>query len=271
MADRDYGWRDRDEEFENRFGREGARGPNREGSFRGGPGEGPRGGGGGGGGYGEYGGFGSSGREYEGRYGTGYGGEPGWERDIQRSREFGRNREYDPYRDYDRYERSGSYGGFNTSPSRLYGSPRERGAYTGFGDLQGTAVGRPNYTGRGPKNWKRSDERITEEANERLARDPDLDATDIDVRVSNGIVTLSGIVEDRGAKRRAEDVVEEVFGVDDVQNELKVRHGFLARLTGEHADEREVTRATERDVSSTASGTGPSSTRGTSSRATTRP
>ena len=264
MADRDYGWRDRDEEFENRLGREGPRGPYREGSFRGGPAEGPRSG------YGDYGGLGSSGREYGGRYGAGYGGDLGSERDIQRSRELERNREYDPNRDFDRYERYGNYGGFNTSPSRLYGTPRERGGYTGFGDLQGTAVGRPNYAGRGPKNWKCSDERITEEVNERLARDPDLDASDVEVRVSSGVVILSGIVEDRGAKRRAEDVAEEVFGVDDVQNELKVRHGFLARLTGEHVDEREVTRNAERDISTTASGASTAGTRAPTARTTPR-
>jgi hypothetical protein len=67
--------------------------------------------------------------------------------------------------------------------------------------------------------------------------DPDVDASEIEVTVSQGVVTLTGVVEDRSAKRAAEDIAEEVLGVDDVRNELKVRHGFLAGLTGEKAEE----------------------------------
>lgn len=282
MADRDYGWRDRDfDENEGRYGREGFRGPNREGINRGGPSQGARGGYGGYGDYGEFrgygpygeyrgyggaGGFGGYGREYGGRYGAGYGGETGWDRDLERSRDFDRNREFGSNRDFDRY---GNYGGYGTSSSRFYGSSWDRGTYGGYGDRQGTAIGRPNHTGRGPKNWRRSDERITEEINERLARDPDIDATDVDVRVNSGVVTLSGVVEDRGEKRRAEDLAEVVFGVDDVSNELKVRHGFLSRLTGEHVDEREVTRSAERDTSSTTSGTSAGSRTSSAARTTT--
>ena len=92
------------------------------------------------------------------------------------------------------------------------------------------------HAGRGPKGWKRSDERIREEVNEALARDSELDATSIEVRVENAEVTLIGVVEDRGDKRLAEDIAEEVFGVEDVHNQLKVRHGAFARLTGEKAE-----------------------------------
>lgn len=250
MADRDFGWRDRDYfDYEGRYGREGYRGANREGSSRPGPYEGGRGG------YGDYGEFRGYGPYGENR---GYGGVGG----------FGAyGREYDRLGESPGY---GGYGGYGTSSSRFYGSSWDRGAYGGFGDRQGTAIGRPNYSGRGPKNWKRSDERIIDDINERLARDPDLDATDVDVRVSNGVVTLAGVVEDRGEKRRAEDIAEDVFGVDDVHNELKVRHGFLSRLTGEHADEREVTRSTEREAAGTASGMAASGTRNPSTRPTSR-
>lgn len=269
MADRDYGWRDRDEyDEEGRHGRERFRGPNREASSRGAPYEGWR--------AGYRGGYGDYGREFGGRYGAaygyGYGGETGWDRDLERSRDFDRNRAYEANADYDReYGGYGGHGRYGTSSSRLYGSSWDRGPYGGFGDRQGTAVGRPNFTGRGPKNWKRSDDRITDDVNEQLARDPDLDASDIEVRVSKGVVTLSGVVEDRGDKRRAEDIAETVFGVDDVQNDLKIRHGFLSRLTGEHADEREVTRGAERETAPTkSSGPAASGTRGAGTRATSR-
>jgi osmotically-inducible protein OsmY len=76
--------------------------------------------------------------------------------------------------------------------------------------------------GRGPKNYRRSDERIEEEINERLERDPQIDATDIVVTVKDGEVTLSGTVESRRVKRLAEDLVDDVYGVKDVQNRLRM-------------------------------------------------
>jgi osmotically-inducible protein OsmY len=79
-----------------------------------------------------------------------------------------------------------------------------------------------SYVGRGPKNYRRSDERIEEEINERLERDPQIDATDIEVTVKDGEVTLSGTVENRRVKRLAEDLADDVYGVKDVQNRLRM-------------------------------------------------
>jgi hypothetical protein len=125
--------------------------------------------------------------------------------------------------------------------------------YGGAGMSQG-GMARQSHYGRGPRNFRRSDERIREEINERLTRHPEIDASDVDVQVNNGEVTLSGVVEDRTAKRLAEDLTEEIYGVTDVQNQLKVRHGFLAGLMGEKADEsdREVHRSASREGSSSA-------------------
>lgn len=78
------------------------------------------------------------------------------------------------------------------------------------------------YQGRGPRNYTRSDERITEELNERLTDDADIDASDITVRVSNGMVTLEGTVEDRWMKHRAEDIADSCSGVKDVTNSIRV-------------------------------------------------
>jgi hypothetical protein len=64
----------------------------------------------------------------------------------------------------------------------------------------------PNYTGRGPRNYQRTDERIHEDVCERLTDDPQVDAFDIEVRVKDGEVTLVGNVNSRQQKRRAEDV-----------------------------------------------------------------
>ncbi len=83
------------------------------------------------------------------------------------------------------------------------------------------ATGR--FSGRGPKGYRRSDERILEEINERLTQDPDLDASEIEVQVTNCEVTLQGTVENRQAKRRAEDLAESISGVHDVQNQIRVK------------------------------------------------
>jgi hypothetical protein len=82
---------------------------------------------------------------------------------------------------------------------------------------------RGRFTGRGPKGYVRSDERILENVNERLEEHGDLDASDISVAVSGGEVTLEGTVEDRQSKRLAEDLAHAVSGVRDVQNRLGVQ------------------------------------------------
>lgn len=79
------------------------------------------------------------------------------------------------------------------------------------------------HRGRGPRGYQRSDSRILEDVNDRLSDDPALDASDIEVTVSQAEVTLTGKVDSRWAKRRAEDCVERVSGVQHVQNNLRVR------------------------------------------------
>jgi len=87
------------------------------------------------------------------------------------------------------------------------------------------------YSGRGPKGYTRSPERILEDVAERLTDDPDVDASEIEVSVERDVVVLRGRVYDRGQKRAAEDVVETVSGVRDVRNELDVERGMLQELT----------------------------------------
>jgi osmotically-inducible protein OsmY len=81
------------------------------------------------------------------------------------------------------------------------------------------------HRGRGPKGYRRSDERIRDDVNDRLTDDAWLDASHIEVAVENGDVTLSGTVTGRDAKRRAEVLAEAVSGVDNVQNNLRVDGG----------------------------------------------
>jgi len=79
------------------------------------------------------------------------------------------------------------------------------------------------FSGQGPKGYKRSDERILEDVCERLTQHGRLDARDIDVKVENGEVTLSGTVDSRQAKRIAEDSLDSVSGVREVHNQLRVQ------------------------------------------------
>ncbi|HEX3235859.1 MAG TPA: BON domain-containing protein [Gemmatimonadales bacterium] len=131
-----------------------------------------------------------------------------------------------------------------------YGSQgREFGrSYEGQSGIGGTYSGqqgsyqRGSHVGRGPKGYKRSDERIREDVNEELTRSPDVDASDVEVRVENSEVTLTGMVEDRHAKRLAEDLAERVSGVIDVHNQLRVRQGIGQKISdlisGESSEEQ---------------------------------
>jgi osmotically-inducible protein OsmY len=96
-------------------------------------------------------------------------------------------------------------------------------SYGGEGYMEtGYGRSRQDYSGRGPKGWKRSDERIKDELSEQLARHPDIDPSEVEVRVNNGEVTLTGTVNDRESKRLAEDIAENVQGVKDVTNQIRV-------------------------------------------------
>ena len=82
---------------------------------------------------------------------------------------------------------------------------------------------RREHRGRGPKGYRRSDERIKEDVNDRLSDDYYLDASDVEVSVQNQEVTLTGTVNNRNDKRRAEDLAESVSGVTNVENRLRVK------------------------------------------------
>jgi hypothetical protein len=90
----------------------------------------------------------------------------------------------------------------------------------GFG--RGDAMTAASYAGRGPRNYQRTDERIREDICERLTQHSYLDPSDVEIRVQNGDVTLDGTVNDRWAKRTAEDLAEGVWGVKSVHNIIRV-------------------------------------------------
>ena len=79
------------------------------------------------------------------------------------------------------------------------------------------------HAGRGPRGYRRSDQRIADDVNDRLTAHGWIDAADVECKVEEGEVLLTGFVDSRAAKRAAEDVAESVSGVRDVHNHLRVR------------------------------------------------
>ena len=116
--------------------------------------------------------------------------------------------------------RHGSFG----STTR-YGSVDPVGAPAWIGPSHGVdyEAKRTNYVGRGPRGYQRTDDRIREDVCDLLTDDPRVDASDIDIQISKGEVTLSGSVRTREEKRFTEDIVERISGVREVNNNLKVR------------------------------------------------
>jgi osmotically-inducible protein OsmY len=97
-----------------------------------------------------------------------------------------------------------------------YGQPSQ-------GGQSGQRSERGRFAGRGPKGYKRSDERIREEVSDALMMHPDIDASELEVRVSEGEVTLTGTVTEREDKWLAEQLCEGIPGVRDVSNGLRVK------------------------------------------------
>jgi hypothetical protein len=93
------------------------------------------------------------------------------------------------------------------------------------GSLSLSEQNRRRFVGKGPRGYQRSDDRINEDVCEALTQHPSVDATNVTVQVRGGEVTLTGTVNDRQAKREAEDAVEGVAGVRDVHNQLRVADG----------------------------------------------
>lgn len=112
----------------------------------------------------------------------------------------------------------------------VYGST----AYGAPGDASDLPRAR-GYRGRGPRNYTRSDARITEDLNERLTEDDYFDAGDVTVSVKDGVATLDGTVESRWMRHRAEDIAAACSGVRDVRNELRVGSASLPQSIADAA------------------------------------
>ena len=86
---------------------------------------------------------------------------------------------------------------------------------------------RGQFRGTRPRGYERSDERLRELVCERLT-EADIDASDIEVKVDQGNVTLEGSVPSRWMRHQAEDIVDDCGGVKDIQNHLRIHQGGVA-------------------------------------------
>ena len=118
---------------------------------------------------------------------------------------------------------------------------REPRAHYGYGGgYMGPGDPRFGHAGRGPRNYRRADERIRDDISDLLTDNAWVDASDIEVQVEQGEVTLSGTVESRRTKRIAEDIAESVSGVKDVHNRLRVWSGGVRDAEVERSAVRET-------------------------------
>ncbi len=124
----------------------------------------------------------------------------------------------------------GSYDDYRNRSDESYRNRNSDNLRTRYGNRENHSEYRSNssesfdqgYRGKGPKGYKRSNEKIEDEVCQELMRSPQIDASDIEVSVKDGVVTLKGSVESKSVKRLAEDLCEEVLGVEDVQNTLRI-------------------------------------------------
>ena len=145
------------------------------------------------------------------------------------------------------YRTAGRYGGDRWWEDERHFGPRGVMGWEGGGYKESWQVPGP-YTGRGPRDYQRSDERIQEDILDRLTQHGQIDASDISVQVSSGDVTLTGAVNTRQEKHMAEDVAESVTGVRDIQNQIKVRQGLANQARGIQTPESQESQRTSQET-----------------------
>lgn len=162
---------------------------------------------------------------------------------------------------FDRYEDGRSQGSWGAGSENSRGSMNKTGDYNRdfsnrdssgshlYGQFRSERQDMGLHSGKGPKGYKRSDDRIKEEVCEALSRSPQVDASEIEVSVQEGTVTLSGIVDSRAAKREAENCIEHLSGVEDVHNEIRIKkgEGILSNLSGQKKEGTTTTNSSFRN------------------------
>jgi osmotically-inducible protein OsmY len=88
------------------------------------------------------------------------------------------------------------------------------------------------YLGKGPKGYKRSDERLREDISERLMQSGWIDSSEVTVEVADGTVTLQGTVPERRMKHEIEDLIDGCLGEKDIDNRVRVQRADSGASSG---------------------------------------
>lgn len=118
------------------------------------------------------------------------------------------------------------YGSLGTTPNYRTGdnyaqrdmSEFNRNNYIDDGRYPASSLQR----GKAPKGYTRSDQRIKEDISDRLMQTNEVDASDVEIAVQNGEVTLTGNVGSRHCKYCVEQIAESILGVTDVINQVRI-------------------------------------------------
>jgi hypothetical protein len=124
--------------------------------------------------------------------------------------------------------------GYSTSTTRGEDHELGHGGFLGAGRYRSDA---PMPTGRAPKGYQRSDERIREDICDGLMMSW-MNAENVEVQVRNGEVTLLGLVKSRNEKRAIEALAESVLGVKELLNMLRVERPEQPRGEQAQAERR---------------------------------
>ena len=140
-----------------------------------------------------------------------------------RNTDSGRNYDQDYRRNYGRAFNQDYGQDYGRSYNRGYGrNPEFDRDFSLYGVHPDPYWRRGQYSGMGPRGYRRSDERMQEDINDRLTWHGQVDASEVMVDVKDGIAKLTGTVNSRYEKRLAEDIAESIPGVVDVENNLKI-------------------------------------------------
>jgi osmotically-inducible protein OsmY len=117
-------------------------------------------------------------------------------------------------------ERPHGVGGFESNYGTARSEPR-RVDTPAYENRVENPIGE-SHRGKGPKGYARSDARVRELICEALTQHPRIDASDVEINVANGEVSLSGSVSDRWTKFAIEELAECFVQADRIHNAVKV-------------------------------------------------
>lgn len=193
-------------------------------------------------------GYGRSTQGQYGQYGSGQG-QSGFGQGQSGYRQFGQGQHYG--------QDQGAYGqssfGQSVYGQSGFGQPLQGQSNYGQGNVRDRGMqqdqswqgSQQSFHGKGPKGYQRSDDRIREDVCDCLEQHPGIDASQIEIKVEAGVVTLSGTVDERMMKRLAEDATESVRGVKDVTNNVRIEAKGEKSDKGDQASQKQNDHGTQ--------------------------